>query len=58
MDRLVNNTRIHSALEYRTPAEFETEHYLEQNEPAQRPLADQLTLSRTPDASMKRTDSA
>jgi len=39
-----NHSRIHSALNYRTPAEVETEHYAHQHDPAQRPLAGQPTL--------------
>jgi putative transposase len=38
-----NNTRLHSALGYRPPAEVETEYY-RQNTPAQRPLAGQPAL--------------
>jgi putative transposase len=38
-----NNARLHSALQYRTPAEAETEHY-RQNDPAQQPLAGQPAL--------------
>ena len=39
-----NNTRLHSMLQYRTPAETESEHYRDPNTPAERPLAGQLTL--------------
>ena len=39
-----NHTRIHSKLDYRTPAEIETEHYRVHNEAAQQPLADQQAL--------------
>ncbi len=39
-----NHTRIHSQLNYRTPAEIETEHYRVHNKPAQQPLADQPAL--------------
>ncbi len=39
-----NHTRIHSQLDYRTPAEIETEHYRVHNTPAQQPLADQPAL--------------
>lgn len=38
-----NNTRLHSALAYRTPAEAETEYY-RHNTPTQRPLAGQPAL--------------
>ena len=39
-----NRTRLHSALDYRTPVEVESEHYLQQNHPAERPLAGQPTV--------------
>ena len=39
-----SHTRLHSALDYRTPAEVETEHYLHQHDTAERPLAAQPTL--------------
>jgi len=39
-----NRTRLHSALDYRTPIEVESEHYLQQNHPAERPLAGQPTV--------------
>ena len=39
-----NHTRLHSALDYRTPVEVETEHYLHQQHTAERPLAAQPTL--------------
>lgn len=39
-----NQTRLHSALSYRTPIEVETEYYLRQNDPAEPPLAGQPTV--------------
>jgi putative transposase len=34
-----NHARLHSMLGYRTPAEVETEHYVQQDQPAEQPLA-------------------
>ena len=39
-----NHTRLHSMLGYRTPAEVEAQHYLEQNQPGEQPLAGQPTV--------------
>ena len=39
-----NHTRVHSSLDYLTPAEFETEYYRHIHTPEQRPLSGQLTL--------------
>jgi putative transposase len=39
-----NNTRLHSALCYRTPTEVETEYYRLHTTPAERPLAGQPTV--------------
>jgi putative transposase len=38
-----NNARLHSSLDYQTPAEVEARHYRD-NQPAEQPLAGQLTL--------------
>ena len=39
-----NRTRLHSSLDYRAPAEVETEYYRQQNDPAEQPLAGQQTV--------------
>jgi putative transposase len=39
-----NHTRLHSSLDYKTPAEFEAEYYRHMHTPEQRPLSGQLTL--------------
>jgi len=39
-----NHTRLHSALDYRTPAEAEAEHYRHEHNTDERPLAAELTL--------------
>jgi len=39
-----NHTRLHSSLDYKTPAEFEAEYYRHMHAPEQRSLSGQLTL--------------